>query len=229
MERPLPRRSSPSLRPDSPSPRSSEHTGLFPLVLNFQDDNDAGYALAHISSALDLTAFTICVHVLSEHGEMNTILSCTSDEHENEISLSVHSKDFGLWIGNEFINLPHSFKSQDWINYCVTWSSHSGGAELWINGMVGEQRNLRRGYSVSLRECVLGKDQDGVLGVTNSNGFLGKMTDVNMWNYVLSTADIRDQMLCEENSTAVGNVLSWGTTRLGFYGGLELDGHYRCS
>uniref|UniRef100_H2TB96 Carbonic anhydrase 6 n=1 Tax=Takifugu rubripes TaxID=31033 RepID=H2TB96_TAKRU len=216
------------------SPLSSEHTGLFPLVLNFQDNNDGGYALAHVSHPIYLNAFTICMHVLSKPEEINTVLSYSSSEHDNEITISItedmNAREVGLWIGNAFVNLPHSFRAHDWTNYCVTWSSDLGAAELWINGMVGEQRYLKSGYSVSLSGVfILGRDQDGVLGISNSNAFVGKMTDVNMWDYRLSTADIRDQMSCEGNSTVVGNVISWGTTRLSLYGGVELDGQYRCS
>lgn len=212
---------------------SSEHTGLFPLVLNFQQSNDATYALAHVNHP-DMNAFTVCLHVLLEYQEIHTVLSYTSSGHENEITISIsadrNSREVGLWIGNEFVNLPHSFKAHDWTNYCVTWSSQTGGAELWINGMVGEQRYLKSGYSVSLSGVfILGRDQDGLLGISNSNAFVGKMTDVNVWDYILSMADIRGQMSCDGNSSVVGNVLSWGSTRLSFYGGVELDGQYRCS
>lgn len=202
-------------------------------MLNFQHSHDASYALAHVSHP-HINAFTVCLHVLPEYQEIHTLLSHTSSEHENEVAVSISagsdSREVGLWIGNEFVNLPHSFQAHDWTNYCVTWSSQTGGAELWINGMVGEQRYLKRGYSVSLSGVlVLGRDQDGLLGISNSNAFVGKMTDVNVWDYTLSTADIREQMSCEGNGTVVGNVLSWGSTRLGFYGGVELDGRYRCS
>lgn len=180
-----------------------------------------------------MNAFTICLHVLPEDQGSQTVLSYTSSKHENEMAISIStdgdSREVGLWIGNEFVNLPHSFKTNDWINYCVIWSSQTGGAQLWINGMVGEQRYLKRGYSVSLNGVfILGRDQDGLLGISNSNAFVGKMTDVSVWDYILSKADIRDQMSCKGNSTVVGNVLSWGTTRLGLYGGVELDGQYRC-
>lgn len=212
---------------------SSEHTGLFPLVLNFQHSNDISYALAHVSHPR-LNAFTVCLHLLLEHPGSQTVLSYASSEQENEVAISLSAdggaREVGLWIGNEFVNLPHSFQAHAWTNYCVTWSSQTGGAELWINGMVGEQRNLKRGHSVSLSGAfVLGVDQDGLLGISSSNAFVGKMTDVNVWDYILSTAGIRDQMSCEGNGTAVGNVLSWGTTRLSLYGGVELDGPYRCS
>lgn len=207
-------------------------------MLNFQDNsnNEGTYALAHVSHPTDLNAFTVCLHILPGFQETRTVLSYAGGhgEHENEITISISehrdSREVGLFIGNDFINLPHSVQTQDWTNYCITWSSQSGAVELWVNGLVGEQRYLKRGYSVSLSGAfILGNDHDGLLGISNANAFEGKMTDVNVWDYALSTADIRNQMSCEGNGTVVGNVLSWGTTTLSFYGGLELSAQYRCS
>ena len=131
----------------------------------------------------------------------------------------------GLWIGNEFVNLPHSFDSQDWANYCVMWSSNTGAAELFINGLaVEEQQFLRGGYSVSPGGVlILGKDQDGFLGISDSDAFVGQMTDINVWDYVLSAAEVREQLSCERNATVMGNVFSWGSTPLSLFGGVQLD------
>ncbi|XP_024117332.1 jeltraxin-like [Oryzias melastigma] len=116
------------------------------------------------------------------------------------------------------------------MNYCITWSSHTGGADIWINGMLGEQRHLRSGYTIQPGgEFILGKDQDGVLGLSDADAFVGKMTDVNVWDYVLNMEEIRTQMSCGRNSSIVGNVFSWGSTKLSMYGGVQLDSQYRCT
>lgn len=182
---------------------------------------------------MDLSAFTVCMHVLPQLKGLHTAISYASNGNDNELMISISedrdAKEVGLWIDNEFINLPHNFRSHDWANYCITWSSNNGGVQLYINGMVGEQQHLKSGYTISPGGVfILGKDQDGLLGISNANAFVGKMTDVNVWDYVLTTADIRDQMSCERNSTMVGNVFSWGTTQLSLYGGIELDSQYRC-
>uniref|UniRef100_A0A3Q3G257 Carbonic anhydrase 6 n=1 Tax=Labrus bergylta TaxID=56723 RepID=A0A3Q3G257_9LABR len=196
---------------------TSEPRGLFPLVLRFQEKNSGGYALARPNHPMELDSFTICMHLLPQLDGVHTVIAYSSNGKENELAVSIgedrDAREVGLWIGNEFVNLPHNFKSHDWANYCITWSSHMGGAELWINGKVGEQRYLKSGYNVS---------PGGVF-------ILGMMTDVNVWDYVLTTANIRDQMSCERNSTVVGNVFSWGNSKLSMYGGVQLDSQYRCS
>ncbi|XP_004070439.1 carbonic anhydrase 6 [Oryzias latipes] len=217
----------------SPNPPRYDHSDLFPLVLGFPERNYGSYALARLNHPMDLDSFTVCMHVLPQGPGVHTVISYSSDGNDNELTVSIskdaESGEIGLWIGNEFVNMPHTFRSQDWTNYCITWSSHTGGADIWVNGMLGEQRHLRSGYTIHPGgEFILGKDQDGVLGLSDADAFVGKMTDVNVWNYVLSTAEIRTQMSCGRNTSTVGNVFSWGSTKLSIYGGVQLDSQYRC-
>ncbi|XP_030225559.1 carbonic anhydrase 6 [Gadus morhua] len=212
------------------SRRSSHEPQAFSsLVLHFPERNAGSYALARLLHPMDLHAFTACMHVRPQPGTVHTVMSYSSAGVDNELVINV-GYEVGLWIGNEFVNLPHGFQSPDWANYCVTWSSHSGAAELWINGQLGEEQQfLRSGYSISTGGVfVLGKDQDGFLGISNTDAFLGRMTDVNVWDYVLSKAEVREQLSCERNATAAGNVFSWGATPLSLYGGVEIDNDARC-
>lgn len=212
----------------------SEPRGLFPLVLSYQDKHSGSYASADLKHPVGLNSFTVCMHVLLDSDDVNTVVSYSMDHSDNELMIFILEKDdtreVGLWIGNEYINLPHSYRSHDWTNYCITWSSNGGGAQLWINGKMGEHRQLKSGYTIIPRGVLaLGIDNDGVLGISTEKAFVGKMTDVNVWDYVLSTADIREQMSCGRNNTAAGNVFSWGSTKLSLYGGVQLDSEYRCS
>ncbi|XP_077471766.1 carbonic anhydrase 6 isoform X1 [Stigmatopora argus] len=214
-------------------PSKSESQALFPLVLNFQRGTPGSYAKAHLGHPTDLDSFTVCMHVSTEADGAHKVLSYSSGAVSNELMVTVSEdrdgKEVGLWVGNEFVNLPYNTESRGWANYCITWSSRTGGVELWVDGMVGERRYLKAGYAVSPGgSLVLGNDQDSLLGISNTDSFAGKLTDVNVWDYVLSTANIRDQMSCEGNATSQGNVFSWGGTQLSLYGGVQLDRQYRC-
>ncbi|XP_056130118.1 neuronal pentraxin-1 isoform X2 [Lampris incognitus] len=201
---------------------------LSKLVLNFPERNAGSYALVRLDHPMNLHSFTVCMHVRPQPGGIHTVLSYSSAGIDNELMITI-GYEVGLWIGNEFVNLPHKFQSHDWTNYCITWSSHKGEAELWINGVVGEEQYLKGGYSLNPGGVfILGKDQDGFLGISDSDAFVGKMTDVNVWDYVLSTAEIHEQMSCDRNSTVIGNVLSWGASPLSLYGGVQLENDYRC-
>lgn len=212
----------------------SEPRGLFPLVLSLQDKHSGSFASTDLKHPVGLNSFTVCLHVLLELADISTVVSYSRENGDNELMISISeegdTREVGLWIGNEFINLPHNYRSHDWTNYCIVWSSNGGGAQLWINGKMGENRQLKSGYTISSSGVLaLGIDHDGVLGISTDQAFVGKMTDVNVWDYMLSTADIRDQMSCERNNTVAGNVFSWGSTKLNLYGGVQLDSEYRCS
>ncbi|XP_019718667.1 carbonic anhydrase 6 isoform X2 [Hippocampus comes] len=218
----------------SSRPSKYERQALFPLVLTFLWENLGSYAKAHLSHPMDLDSFTICMHVFSEKEGAHNVISYATEGVHNELMITISedrdAKEVGLWIGNEFVNLPYNVKSDSWVNYCITWTSRTGGVELWVNGMVGERRYLKTGYTIIPGGLfILGNDQDGLLGISNTDSFVGKLTDVNVWDYVLTTANIRNQMSCEGNSTVQGNVFSWGTTKLSLYEGVHLDSQYRCS
>ncbi|XP_036388614.1 carbonic anhydrase 6-like [Megalops cyprinoides] len=205
----------------------SRPQALSPLVLHFTERNTGSYALVHHVHPMDLHSFTACMHIRPLPGGVHTVLSYSSTGHDNELTVTV-GYEVGLWIGNEFVNFPHVFRSRDWGNYCLTWASHTGGVELWVNGMVGEEQYLRAGYELRPGgTLILGKDQDGFLGISDSDAFVGHMTDVNVWDYVLSPSEIREQVTCG-NGTLRGNVLSWGVTNLSLYGGVRLETDHRC-
>ncbi|MBN3307345.1 CAH6 anhydrase, partial [Amia calva] len=200
---------------------------LSPLVFQFPERNTKSYVQVHRTHSLALSSFTVCAHIKIQIPSVHTILSYSSAVHDNELMITA-GYEVGLWLGNEFISFPHTFRSQDWDNYCMTWASHSGGAELWINGMVSEEQYMKRGYTIRAGgTLILGKDQDGLLGISDEDAFVGHMTDVNMWDYVLGSSEIREQMQCS-NNTQKGNVLAWGRTPVSLYGGVRLETDYRC-
>ncbi|XP_030623590.1 LOW QUALITY PROTEIN: carbonic anhydrase 6 [Chanos chanos] len=206
----------------------SDPRDLSSMILHFPEKKLESYALADLTHPMDLHTFTVCMDIRLRPRPVHTVLSYSSSGNDNELVIVLSDQEVGLWIGNEFINLPHNLRSRDWANYCVTWSSHTGGAELWINGIVGEEQYLQAGYSIKPGGVlILGKDQDGFLGISDSDAFVGHMTDVNIWDYVLSAAEIREQMECE-NDVMKGNVLSWGGTQLSLYGGVELQAKHKC-
>ncbi|KAL1020641.1 hypothetical protein UPYG_G00002790 [Umbra pygmaea] len=206
----------------------SEPKVLFPLVLQFPKRNSESYAVAHLAHPMDLHSFTICMHLRTRPVGVHSVLSYSSRGNDNELMITI-GYQVGLWIGNQFVNLPHNFHSHEWANYCITWSSHSGWAELVINGMFGQEQYLQGGYTLKPSGVfILGKDQDGFLGISDTDAFVGQMTDLNVWDYVLTTAEIKEQRSCHTNKSLRGNVLSWGVTHLTLFGGVQLETDYRC-
>ncbi|XP_027026552.2 carbonic anhydrase 6 [Tachysurus fulvidraco] len=205
-----------------------KETQIFPLVLYFSANQLESYALIKLAQPMNLHSFTVCMNLRMHLRSVQTVLSYSTPKNDNELMITM-GYEVGLWIGNEFVNLPHEMRPNVWAHYCVTWASHTGGAELWVNGVVGEEQYLRAGYTIPPSgDLILGKDQDGFLGISDSDAFVGYMTDVNIWDYVLGPEEIQEEMKCERKS-GKSNVLNWGVTRMNLYGGVQLETEHRCS
>ncbi|XP_066528376.1 carbonic anhydrase 6 isoform X2 [Hoplias malabaricus] len=201
---------------------------IYPLVLHFPERKQGSYALVNLAHSMKLHSFTICMNLKMPSRPIHTVLSYSSSGNDNELMITM-GYEVGLWIGNEFINLPHELRTHTWAHYCITWASHTGGAELWVNGIVGKEQYLQAGYTImSGGTLILGKDQDGYLGISDTDAFVGHMTDINIWDYVLTGDEIQQQMSCESGQ-GKGDVLSWGITRLSLYGGVQLETEHKCS
>ncbi|KAI7794110.1 carbonic anhydrase 6 [Triplophysa rosa] len=212
--------------PGPPFPGTDSQT-LSPLVLYFPEKNLETYALVNLTQPMTLQSFTVCMNVRTPPSNVLTVLSYSTSRNDNELMITLGSV-VGLWIGNEFVNLPFERQSHDWTNYCFTWATHTGGAELWVNGLVGEERYIKARYTIPLGgTLILGKDQDGFLGISATDSFVGYMTDVNVWDHVLTAEEIEEQMSCS-NGKVKGNVLSWGITQLSLYGGVQLYAEQVC-
>ncbi|XP_035245000.1 carbonic anhydrase 6 [Anguilla anguilla] len=200
---------------------------LYPLVLYFPEGYPGSYAEVTPMRPMDLLSFTVCMHVRANPETVHTVLSYSCPDRENELAITT-GYEAGLWIGNQYVNFAGGAVTRDWGHYCVTWASHSGRAELTANGASAAVMNLRPKYDLQPRGTfILGKNRDGLLGVSESDPLVGHLTDVNVWDRVLNSAEIREQMACGVDSPK-GNVLSWGVTPLRLYGGVELKTNYRC-
>ncbi|XP_009989732.1 PREDICTED: carbonic anhydrase 6 [Tauraco erythrolophus] len=175
---------------------------------------------------MSLQAFTLCFWAKAQHAGSQTVLSYSTQERDNELVVTVGT-DVGLWIGGHSISFPLYYKAQDWLHYCMAWASHSGMANLWLNGAAGKAESIQKGYvSQAGGTLVLGKDRDTLLG-TFSNGFAGWMTHVNLWSQVLSPADVRALALCKPGQLK-GDVVAWGETSMTLLGGVVLESDTSC-
>ncbi|XP_041130603.1 carbonic anhydrase 6 isoform X3 [Polyodon spathula] len=202
-------------------------TYIAPLAFHFTEKSFRSYAQVHLTHIMELRSFTACMHVKTGTTGVHTILSYSGFQNDNELVISTGA-EVGLWIGGHFVNFPLNHRSQEVLHYCITWSSHSGAAKLWVNGVVGEEKHVRRGYVLRAGGIfILGKDQNGTLGISESDSFVGHMSDVNIWDYILSSSEIRQLMRCS-NVRSKGNVVGWGIHTVDLFGGVRLERDTRC-
>ena len=100
-----------------------------------------------------------------------------------------------------------------WHHICVWWESSSGSWKLYKDGdLKQEGTNFNRGHTIQQGgTLVLGPEQDSVGGDFDaSQSFQGMLSYVNVWDHVLSPAQITEMsQSCPPDKRNEGNVSKW--------------------
>ncbi|KAM4703201.1 carbonic anhydrase 6 [Rhinophrynus dorsalis] len=207
------------------SPSGSSPLPSYPSFV-FSKDHPAAHVEVRPLESLRMKQFTLCVWVRNKNHGTQTVFSYSTQTSDNELVMSV-GYDIGLWVGGMFLSFSLYHTSEDWVHYCVRWDSNTGVAELWVNGLPGKEKTLQRGYEIKDGGVLLlGKDRVDLLGVF-SNGFVGQMSHLNLWNYLLDAQHIKSLSLCH-TSHPRANVVAWGETRVLVSGGVILEPDHSC-
>lgn len=179
----------------------------------FPGESDSAFVRLTPKRPLNLQAFTLCMRVATElTGEREIILFAYRTQNYDELnvwreasgrlSLYLGSSDGALFTLPPLSVLP--------THLCVTWDLSTGATAFWVNGRRSMLKIYRRGHHVRPDGAVLiGQDPDTYLGSFDINqSFVGEMTDIHMWNNVLSAGQIK-QLYENDHLAPQGNVLDW--------------------
>jgi len=97
-----------------------------------------------------------------------------------------------------------------WHHVCTSWENTAGSWKLYKDGAVAAEGNghktghvLKSGGSI-----VLAQEQDSPGGgFVSSQSFIGMLTNVNVWDHVLPTAQI--EHMSKSCQSGEGNVYKW--------------------
>ncbi len=97
---------------------------------------------------------------------------------------------------------------------CVTWSSVTGLSAFWVDGRRSSYQLYKRDHAVRPGGTVLlGQDPDNYLDAFDAKqSFVGEITDVKMWSYVLSGSEIK-AVYSKEPCVPKGDVFDWDTIK----------------
>ncbi|KAL1248302.1 hypothetical protein QQF64_021620 [Cirrhinus molitorella] len=192
--------------------------GLGGKMLVFPTKTDSSYVKLTPKKPLSLSAFTLCMRVATElQGELPIILFTYRTPEVDEINvwkqtdgrLSLHLQSSGE---GAFFSLPPISTFQT--HLCVTWDSATGFTAFWVNGHRSLYQLYRKGLSIRPGGTVLlGQDCDNYLGGFDAEqSFVGEVTDVHMWDHVLSGSEIR-AVYSNQETYVKGNVFDWNTIK----------------
>ncbi|XP_078661576.1 polycystin-1-like protein 2 [Branchiostoma floridae x Branchiostoma belcheri] len=174
------------------------------------------YARMEPTLSEDLTSFTLCVHMRSnmDSSDVLSLVSYAVSQHNNELFFRVGG-GFKLSLQSNIQMTDPPVLDGEWHTICTTWRSSDGAWQLYADGVLTDSGS---GFRVGGRvrtggTWILGQDQDVVGGGFDADqSFIGELSEVNLWDRVLSPAEIAAD--CSYH----GNVIDWDTTNITVFG-----------
>ncbi|XP_036403126.1 serum amyloid P-component-like [Megalops cyprinoides] len=154
---------------------------------------------------------TVCLRFFSDLSRDQSLFSLSTPSHANGLLLFKNPKgEYDLCVANQCIPFPGlPDELNEWNSLCGTWDSGAGLGQLWVNGKRSARKALSVGGTIATAPSImLGQEQDSYGGrFDKAQSFVGEITDVHMWDYVLPPHEI--QSFVNYVSFTPGNVLSW--------------------
>ncbi|GAA6227080.1 C-reactive protein-like [Lates japonicus] len=164
------------------------------------------------TSRQDFSAVTVCHRSFTDLKRDHALFSLATPSNQNEFLIfwSEKNKEIQPHIRQGKIEFGGwDYKPNTWHSICTTWDSVSGLVQLWFDGQPSTRRFISSGSNITGSPViVLGQEQDSLGGGFDiKQSFIGMMTDVHMWDYVLSSCEIHNYV--DELNFTPGNVLNW--------------------
>ncbi|KAG1944472.1 C-reactive protein 7 [Pimephales promelas] len=198
---------------------AATEVGLGGKVLLFPTKTETSFVKLTPEKPLSLSAFTLCMRVATElQGEREIILFAYRTSSVDE--LNVWRDKNGRFIfyiqsstNGVVFHLPPLSTFQT--HLCVTWESATGLVAFWVDGRRSAFQIYKKGQSVRPGGTVLlGQDPDKYVGSFDAEqSLVGEITDVNMWDHVLSAIQIKAVYSNQEPYVPKGNVFDWNTIK----------------
>ncbi|XP_051922773.1 serum amyloid P-component-like isoform X2 [Hippocampus zosterae] len=159
-----------------------------------------------------LSALTVCLRFKTDLTRNYALFSVATPAHTNDFLLFKNTEEGDMKVhvrdaGADFMAL--SVPPNAWHTVCTTWNSEDGTSQLWVDGKPTIKKFIYSGQPISGKpSTVLGQDQDSYGGGFDaSQSFVGTISRVHMWDYVLSPKEIHRYE--QDTCFTPGNVFNW--------------------
>lgn len=157
------------------------------------------------------SAATVCLRAITDLVRDHTLFSLSTPSAVNGFLIFWDSKASELEVHIKNINAEfkgQDYKTNTWHSICATWDSTSGLVQLWLYGMPSVKKYVGSESIRGSTIIMLGQEQDTHGGGFDmKQAFTGMVSDVHMWDYVLSPCEI--QRYVDELNFTPGTVLNW--------------------
>lgn len=162
-----------------------------------------------LQNEMNFTAITVCLRAFSDLSRSQVLFSFELPTTQDAFTILKPEKGvYRLYVGGQFVEfwgLPDELNV--WNSVCATWEGKRGLSQLWVNGNPSTRKGFSRlGSLRGLPKIILGQKQDAE-GFNIGHSFVGMLTDVHMWDSVLSPDEIAQ--FTHDRWYQSGNVLNW--------------------
>ncbi|KAK7925844.1 hypothetical protein WMY93_008154 [Mugilogobius chulae] len=169
---------------------------------------------AHVKMSPSRTTFralTVCHRSFTDLTRDHGLFSLSTPKGHNSFLTfwNAKNKQMEIYILQGAVPFPSlDYAPNKWHSICATFDSRSGVAQLWFDGKPLVRKYIKNTPIIGRPIITLGQEQDTYGGGFDVNqSFVGMMTDVHMWSYVLSPHQIRRYMRRHRHTP--GNVVNW--------------------
>ncbi|XP_073479440.1 C-reactive protein-like [Aquarana catesbeiana] len=177
-------------------------------VFVFPKETDTDYVILRPTITRPLQKVSVCLRSYTDLSRPYTPFSLATPGKDNAFGIYLQPPNTcSVYINQEVTSFKTDSESLDWRHICVTWDSNTGVVQLWVNGKLFPRRGSMKGSSIAAEtSIVLGQDQDSFGGkFDDKQSLVGEISDVHMWDYVLTPEDIKKVISGRHN----GNVINW--------------------
>ncbi|XP_063048319.1 mucosal pentraxin-like [Engraulis encrasicolus] len=173
----------------------------------------------------NFTSVTVCFRYITDLTRHYSLFSMATSTNSNAFLIfktSIAGR-FDFWTHDQntlFDGIPS--EQNTWYSMCGTWDGNSRLVQYWTNGSPSTKKAGFQGNIDGKPFIVLGQEQDSFGGKFDAGqSFVGMITDVHMYNYVLSPCEI--QAFTNDLNFTPGNVINWRALEFISTGTVVLD------
>ncbi|KAJ6657050.1 hypothetical protein lerEdw1_003051 [Lerista edwardsae] len=180
----------------------------------FPEQSNTAFVVLKDTPQKPLTSFTLCLRYYTDLTRPITLFSYATKKDDNELLLYKPSPtQYTFYLGSDSVSfqVPETKALKPGGEHvCVSWESATGIVEFWVDGVLWPRKGLKKGYAVPFEaSIILGQEQDSFGGGFDANqGLVGEISDVNMWDRVLSAEEMH---LVTGYRVVPNNVIDWSS------------------
>lgn len=175
-----------------------------------QETNTAHVKL--VTSSENFKALTVCLRSFTDLSRHHALFSLSTLTAGNGFLIfkSAAAGQIQQFVKDSQVNFERQdYKLNAWHTVCSTWDSGSGLGRLWLDAWPSSPKFSTAGAPINGSAIItLGQEQDSFGGRFDAQqSFVGMLSDVHVWNYVLSPCEI--QRYTNELNFTPGNIINW--------------------